>query len=104
MKYLKDTGFKPPRILPKSFWIPITNPAYSKAIQTLLFKFGYKWAGNEKILSYLNKKLLLVEDKRIHYHGDSTYEEMLKDNSPWVINQHNYPVLDLQKLQTLLLN
>ena len=104
MKYLKNTGFKPPRILPKSFWLPITNPAYSKAVQKLLFKFDYGWAGNEQYVSYTDKKLLLVQDKHIYFHGDETYEQMLKDDTPWVVKQHSLPVLDLQKLQTLLLN
>lgn len=104
MKYLKNTGFKPPRILPKLFWIPITNPAYSKAVQTLLFKFNYTWGSDGREIKNTDKKLLLIEDKSISYHGNDTYEEMLKDTSPWVVGWHNLPVLNLQKLQTLLLN
>ena len=68
--------------------IHCTSPEYSKQVQEVLFKLGYKWSGNASTCVQLtDKSWLFVDD------GEITW---------WDYNYNNVKEVDLEYLKSLL--
>lgn len=49
------------KTLPKEFYIFVSNPEYSAAVQKRLFELGYDWSYKQKTVNYTDKRILVVD-------------------------------------------